>query len=311
MRQVREHPARATPAGPLGRRFERTQKVTVPGIAFVVALGAAVAGAILTGTTVGQVNTGVELLSSSAGSALGRASTMVPLGFAFGAGMVSAVNPCGFSLLPAYLGLYMRSGTAARRDASAGRHLGRALVVGGTVSAGVVVLFAATGIAIGFGAQMLVEVFPWVGLGVGVAMIATGAWLLGGRSLYSAPAERLGTRIGDPTRRNIRGYFLFGLGYGMASLSCTLPIFLSVVGGSVTATGPLVALGEFILYGVGMSAVILALTLSIAIFQVGLVGPLRQAQRFVGPVGAVLALAAGSYITYYWLTLGGLLDALR
>ena len=32
---------------------------------------------------------------------------LLPVGFAFGAGMVAAVNPCGFAMLPAYLSLYL------------------------------------------------------------------------------------------------------------------------------------------------------------------------------------------------------------
>ena len=36
-------------------------------------------------------------------------ANLIPLGYAFGAGMVSAVNPCGFAMLPAYLGLYLGS----------------------------------------------------------------------------------------------------------------------------------------------------------------------------------------------------------
>ena len=31
----------------------------------------------------------------------------LPVGLAFGAGMIAAVNPCGFAMLPAYLSLYL------------------------------------------------------------------------------------------------------------------------------------------------------------------------------------------------------------
>ena len=34
-------------------------------------------------------------------------ANLIPLGYAFGAGMVSSVNPCGFAMLPAYLGLFV------------------------------------------------------------------------------------------------------------------------------------------------------------------------------------------------------------
>ncbi len=35
---------------------------------------------------------------------------LLPFGFAFGAGMIAAVNPCGFAMLPAYLSLYLGAG---------------------------------------------------------------------------------------------------------------------------------------------------------------------------------------------------------
>ncbi|MGH2602165.1 MAG: cytochrome c biogenesis CcdA family protein, partial [Dehalococcoidia bacterium] len=222
-------------------------------------------------------------------------------------GMVAAVNPCGFPMLPVYLGLYLRGSGDTSAAPGGRRPLGQALAVGGTVTAGFVVLFATVGLAIALGAQVLVTVFPWIGLGVGIAMIAAGAWLLGGRTLYSALGERAGAHVGDPSRGGARGYLLFGVSYGVASLSCTLPIFLSVAGGSIAAADPLVALGRFILYGLGMGSVIIALTVSMALFKAGLVSRMRRVQRYVEPAGAVLALAAGTYITYYWLTLGGLM----
>jgi cytochrome c-type biogenesis protein len=38
---------------------------------------------------------------------LASLGALLPVGFAFGAGMVAAVNPCGFAMLPAYLSLYL------------------------------------------------------------------------------------------------------------------------------------------------------------------------------------------------------------
>ena len=36
-------------------------------------------------------------------------AVLIPLRYAFGAGTVSAVNPCGFAMLPTYLGLLLRT----------------------------------------------------------------------------------------------------------------------------------------------------------------------------------------------------------
>ena len=54
---------------------------------------------------------------------------------AFSAGMVAAVNPCGFALLPAYLAYYL--GLESSGDAAApprGGELGRSLAVSGAMT---------------------------------------------------------------------------------------------------------------------------------------------------------------------------------
>ena len=91
-----------------------TQQVAVsrwtvlwPVVALIGALAFAVGGAIVTGTAIGTVTGGVEMASANSSNFLARVADLFPLGFAFSAGMVSAVNPCGFAMLPAYLGLFL------------------------------------------------------------------------------------------------------------------------------------------------------------------------------------------------------------
>jgi len=214
-------------------------------------------------------------------------------------------------MLPAYLGLYL--GTSGKDADSPGRtvagQLRQALVVGLSMTAGFTLLFAIVGLSIRGGANWLVDYFPWIGLGIGVMLVLAGGWLLRGGTIYSALGERLAERIGDPTQTNARGYFLFGVSYGTASLSCTLPIFLTVIGGSI-ASDFLPSTWEFVLYGLGMGSVIIALTLSLALFKSALLLGMRRAVAYVQPVSAVLMLAAGGFIVYYWLTFGQLLDDL-
>ncbi|HJN87416.1 MAG: cytochrome c biogenesis protein CcdA [Dehalococcoidia bacterium] len=113
--------------------------------------------------------------------------------------------------------------------------------------------------------------------------------------------------MGDPSKVNPRGYFMFGLSYGTAFLSCTLPIFLAVVGTSLTITNILSSLGQFLLYALGMGFVIMLLTLGMAFFKGAMVRTLRKVLPYVQPVGSWLMVVAGAYIVFYWLTIGGLL----
>lgn len=280
-----------------------------PGLAAGVALATAVLGAMLTGDTSGidRPNAFVETLSGRASHGLDSVSVLVPLGFAFAAGMVSTVNPCGFAMLPAYLGLYLGSSHEAENPVSPVHGLARALVVGAVVTAGFVALFGVVGTAIGAGARSIVHVMPWLGLATGVLVAIAGAWLLGGGKLYSGLASRAASHIGDPNQVSVRGYFLFGISYGVASLSCTLPIFLVVVVTTLAVSGVLAAMGQFLLYSLGMGLVIMAFTVWMALFQGSLAGKLlRGSLRYFQPFSALLMIVAGSYIVYYWLTIGDL-----
>ena len=90
-------------------------------------------------------------------------------------------------------------------------------------------------------------------------------------------------------------------------MSCTLPIFLAVVGTSLAVSSLAASLGQFVLYALGMGFVILVLTLGIAFFKQAMVGALRKAMPYVQPIGSWLMVVAGAYIVFYWLTIGGLL----
>ncbi len=249
------------------------------------------------------VNGFVESLSGGSSSFLGNLGLLAPLGFAFAAGMASAVNPCGFAMLPAYLGLYLGS----VQEAPPKRQLGKALLVGLSVTAGFVVLFGTAGVIIAIGARSaVVGILPWLGLGIGIILAVTGAWMVGGGKLYSGLAARAASRIGDPSQVSPKGYFLFGLSYGTASLGCTLPIFLTVVGTSLAVSDLGASFGQFLLYALGMGLVIMALTLGLAVAKGAMVGAVRRAMPYVQPVGAWLMVIAGAYIVFYWLTLGGL-----
>lgn len=243
--------------------------------------------------------------------------------YAFTAGMVATVNPCGFAMLPAYISYYLATGegnpgplqqsdglslVGLKAQGRLGKTMSRllhALLVGGTLTAGFVVLFALAGTLISLGAYALVTAMPWIGLLIGVALVLLGGWLLLGHHLALPGLPQL--QVGR--ERTLRGIFLFGVAYGLASLSCTLPVFLVAVGSAFTQQGIGMGLARFLAYGLGMGALLMALTLSLALFKGVLVRYLQRALPYVERAGAVLLLGAGAYIIYYWLTAGQLLWA--
>ena len=284
--------------------------VLIPALVASVSLTVAVVGALIVRGDSGldEVNTFVETLSGKSGSSIGGLGILAPLGFAFTVGVASAFNPCGFAMLPAYIGLYLGANNTDGGRANPIRNIAKALMIGGLVTAGFVLLFSVVGL-ITQGARPAVQgVLPWVGLFIGIALAIIGSWLLGGGKLYTAFAQRVADRMGDPSQANVRGYFLFGLSYGTASLSCTLQNFLTVVGTSFAVSTHWASMGQFLAYGLGMGLVIVTLTLGMALFKEAVAGGMRKALPYVQPVGAWLMVIAGTYIVFYWLSIGGLLD---
>ena len=173
-------------------------------------------------------------------------SLIIPLGYAFGAGMVSIVNPCGFAMLPAYLGLYLGSRNlntvapvgasypdSATASVSVRSQLTKAVLVSLVITIGFIFLFGAVGIVISAGGRLIGTFAPWIALVIGGALVLIGIAMLLGRRINLNVAARLAGRLGNPGKVSVWGFFIFGVAYATASLSCTLPVFLIVVGGSL------------------------------------------------------------------------------
>ncbi len=202
------------------------------------------------------------------------------------------MNPCGFALLPAYLARRLGSDGDGRGGAEA---VGRALLVGAATTVGFMVVFGTIGGAISLGARQLIHALPWAGLTIGIALVVAGAAVLSGRHL----AVRLPGIGSGAGRGGLRGDLLFGIGYGTASCSCTLPIFLAATGTAVTGSVAGSAL-SFVAYAAGMGTILTALAVAAALSQKGLALALRRVVPYVSRASGALLLLAGAYVVYYW-----------
>lgn len=275
---------------------------TVSAWAFAVAAVAAAAALARTGSGAG-VFVGVDEVLAGPTGTLGTVAGVVPLGYALAAGMLAAVNPCGLALLPGYLGLYLGETTAT--VSPVGR-LGRALRVAGTISAAFVLTFGGAGLLLATAGAAIGFALPLVGLAVGLGVAAAGAYLLAGGMVYSAVGDRAAARLaGAASTRGYRGYAAYGVAYAAASLGCTLPIFVSVVGLATANRDPGRAVSQLALYGLGMGLVVTTLTVAAAQFKSVVLTAARVtgARLLAGASGVVLVLT-GAYVVAYWLALG-------
>jgi cytochrome c biogenesis protein CcdA len=210
-------------------------------------------------------------------------------------GMVATVNPCGFAMLPAYLSYFLglEGDDAGEAEAS----VAQAFRVATAVAAGFLTVFAAAGALLDLTSLPVYENMRWVSVVIGVGLLVLGLAMLFGFE----PSVRLPRLDRGGRERTVRSMFVFGVSYAIASIGCTMPLFLTVIVGSFSDDALFAGLGAFAVYGLGMTLVLLALTVAVALARTSIVRFLRRTQPYIGRVSGGLVALAGAYVTFYWL----------
>ena len=218
----------------------------------------------------------------------------MPFGLAMLAGALATLNPCGFAMLAAFLSFYVGADEHVLPRASTRAMQG--VLVGLLVAAGFLTVFAVLGLPVVLGLGQISTAVPWIGLAIGVVMAGVAVATLSGRSLSLAVRRP----HGDTRRRRASAMYLFGVGYGLASLGCTMPVFLVVIGASLATTSPLATVVVFAAYAAGMALVLMALAVSAALLRDGLTRLLKRTLPHMRWLNGGLLLLASGYLIYYW-----------
>jgi cytochrome c biogenesis protein CcdA len=209
------------------------------------------------------------------------------LALALSAGMLGAVNPCGFALLPAYLSVLV----AADRDDRPAAAVGRALRCTAALTLGYVAVFGTFGLVLTPVAGAVLPHLPWLTVVLGVGLLAAGLWLLAGRSL---PVPGRGLRAPRLTG-SAPSTVLFGMAYAVASLGCAAGPFLAIVVTGLRAGSVLPFLG----YAGGMGLVIGVTAVAVALARASLLAGLRRAAAAVPRLSGLVLVLTGPYVAYY------------
>ena len=214
--------------------------------------------------------------------------------YSFVLGVLAAVNPCGFVLLPTYL-MFFLGLEGSRPNDSQRASVGRALRVGLATSSGFIALFLVVGAISRLFTNAIERNAKYASIVIGVALVAMGvAMLAGWKPRVITPS------VSGGRERTFGSMFLFGIAYAIASIGCTIGFLTSVILGSISVHGFVSGVLSIVLYGIGMGAIVTALTVSLAFAKGGLLRVLRSGMRHLDRVSAVFVLLTGLYLTWYW-----------
>lgn len=216
-------------------------------------------------------------------------------GLALAAGMVAALNPCGFAMLPAYLTLVVRGeGADPGRTAA----VGRALAATAAMALGFLAVFGVFGLLTVPVATAIQRYLPYATVVIGIGLAALGIWLLAGRELTWGPVRP--TRQWAPTAR-LGSMFGYGVGYAVASLSCTIGPFLAVTGSTLRTGSMVEGALVYTAYAGGLALVVGVLAVGIAVTSTALVDRLRSALPYISRISGAVLIEVGLYVGYYGL----------
>ncbi|WP_063806694.1 cytochrome c biogenesis CcdA family protein [Streptomyces regalis] len=218
--------------------------------------------------------------------------TGIPYALALTAGMLAAVNPCGFALLPAYLTIFVSGGDrTGRRDA-----VTRALIATAAMTGGFAAVFGTFALVVSPLALTVERWLPWATVVIGLILLALGVWLLTGRELQvRLPKVHTTSRPAD----SALSMGLYGISYAVASLSCTIGPFLALTTTAFRGSSVPGVVGVFLAYAAGMGAVVGVLTLTVALSRQAAVARVRAVLPYVTRLSGALLLIAGAYVAYY------------
>lgn len=195
-------------------------------------------------------------------------------------------------MLPAYLG-YFLGVDGGEDETQVG--LVRALVVGGVVSAGFLLLFAVAGALVSWTTVAIGEWSPWLTVVIGTVLVVVGiAFVVGWEPKLSLPRLDKGGQT-----RGLWSMFVFGISYAIASLSCTIGPFTAVVATTFSRASVPAGIVTFLAYGLGMAMLLMVLTVTLALARQGLLIRLRSALPYVTRISGAVMAVMGAYLTWF------------
>lgn len=219
------------------------------------------------------------------------------IGLAFAAGLVAALNPCGFVMLPAYLLLVVRGRQSGEERGLAS--IGRALVATVGMALGFLTVFGLFGALTISAATTVQRYLPYATVLIGVVLVALGGWLLAGRELTALTPRPLAVRWAPTVR--VGSMYGYGVSYALASLSCTIGPFLAVTGAGLRGGSIVGSVAIYLAYIAGLTLVVGVLAVAVATASSALTDRIRRILPFVSRISGAVLVLVGLYLGYYGL----------
>ncbi len=216
-----------------------------------------------------------------------------PAALALSAGVLTAFNPCGFAMLPAYVSYFV--GQSGDRKMPLPNRLVKAATVGLVVTLGFITVFGVIGVAASTFIGSITDYVPYISMGVGAVLFVLGIAMLRGFELKLNFLKVNAAKQGA----GLSSMYAYGLSYAVVSLSCGFGGFSAAVISSTREKTFLSRLSLYFLFAAGMGLVLLMISFAVALAQQAVVKGMRKLIPYINRASGVLLILTGLYVAYY------------
>tara|TARA_Y100000590_G_scaffold117723_1_gene134601 strand:- start:2082 stop:2744 length:663 start_codon:yes stop_codon:yes gene_type:complete len=215
--------------------------------------------------------------------------------------MLATVNPCGFVMLPVYISMFLSSKDRKGNQSNFVIKFLNVFQISISLGLGFLIIFGSVGLAITGGLLFIQPILSWLSILIGFFLVGLGIYTFSGKSLYLSFPQKLSYKINISQDSKFKKFFLYGLSYGVASISCTLPLFIALISNAINSGGLANGIKQFISYSLGMTSVILIITLLASFIKnFSLLKKTYLTRFYQYPAGILIALV-GMYLIIYWI----------
>ncbi len=208
--------------------------------------------------------------------------------------MVTAFNPCGVAMLPAFLSLLLARDAKDLAGWTSGAKAGVAM------TAGFMAVFGLAGVIVAGLGHTIFVLAPITSVLVAVGFLWLAVELWRGRSGWTGVVggiEEVVTRRLRPRGR--WAFLIYGVAYALISLTCSLPVFIAVA-----ATGFHHSVGtgliQYAVYALGMGVIVTGLAILTAVARDLADRAIQIALPLIPKLSAVVMAVGSLYLLWYW-----------
>lgn len=207
------------------------------------------------------------------------------LSVAFSAGLLAVLAPCALPMLPSFIAYHMGAEEKENK-------LGAALGFGLTTVLGFLTVFMVIGVLPSFAINTVASKIELVAPFIGIILILLGLGHMFSDFFYKISA----LQVVSPEGTGYKSFYLYGLGYGAASMACSFPVFVMLVLQASTAGGLRAILVMFLVYGLGATVVLVPLSVALTYSKEYIYMKLMQVMPHMKKINSIILILAGLYM---------------